>query len=319
MPMRAERWRRLGGVLGLALLALVAWRMLQFRDQLQLDVRVLRSPWLAAAVCAALASQAAFATAWHRLLGSGGAGAWRHDAACWSVSLAGKYVPGKVLQPVLRVGAYRGRASAVRVASAMLRELLLAMGASCTWVAAHAALDARAPAAWGWAAVAGAVLLPLAAWPPCWSWLEQLAARLARRAPASSPAAQVHAQAQAQAGGHAAQAWAWQVLAYLLLGVSVDGLARALVPGQAPGLLAATGAFGFAGIAGVLAFVVPAGLGVREAALAWYLAAWLPAGPAALLALAARACLTLAEGVAVAWGLWQLRAGRAPPPPASNG
>jgi hypothetical protein len=216
------------------------------------------------------------------------------------------------------MGTYRGRASGARVAAGMLRELLLAMGASCAWLAAHQALDARAPAGWWWPAAAGALLLPLAAWPPCWLRLERLARRLLRRAPSPSPSPSPSPPRDG-ADGHPLQAWAWHLLAYLLLGVSVDCLARALAPGFAPGTLAATGAFCFAGIAGVLAFVVPAGLGVREAALAWYLAAWLPAGPAALLALAARACLTLAEGLAVALGLWQLRAEGAAPPRATNG
>lgn len=308
--MRADIARRAGAVLGLVLLALVAWRLVQYRAQFG-DVAVLSGglmhagPSIAVALAAALLAQAAFATGWHRLLANpatpGTAGGWRRDAARWSISLGGKYLPGKVFQAVLRLGAYRGQAPGAIVAPALLREMLLSLGAACAWVALHAMADASAPRALGWIAGVAAFVLPLAALPAPWRALHAAARRALPRS---------EWLARAEAPGTPARtlvAWAWQLAGYLLLGLSVAALARAIAPGHALGWLACTGALCFAGIAGVAAFVVPAGIGVREAALAWYLSAWLAPGPAALLALAARVVLTLAEFAAIAFGLWQLR------------
>ena len=55
--------------------------------------------------------------------------------------------------------------------------------------------------------------------------------------------------------------------------------------------------------AGIAAFFVPAGLGVREAMLAGYLVQYMNPGEAGLVALLARAWLTLAEGAGIGLGL----------------
>lgn len=299
--MDARRWRWIGGLLGIALLALVGWRLVQYRDQLVLDWGMLSWPLLAAALACACAAQLAFASAWHALLARGAAGTWAHDAARWSVSLAGKYLPGKIFQAVLRLGAYRGSQGGTRIAPALLREMLLSVGAACTWVALHLSLSSAGPRVLLWPMVAGALLLTLLALPIAARPLAWLLARLLPRR------GDEHA---ALAPAHLASAWLLQLAGYFLLGVAVWLLARAIAPAHAPGLLGAVGGLCFAGVAGVAAFVVPAGIGVREAALAWYLAAWLPAGPAALLAIAARLCLSLAEAIAIAIGLARMRAER---------
>ncbi len=59
----------------------------------------------------------------------------------------------------------------------------------------------------------------------------------------------------------------------------------------------------FAGLAGIAAFFVPAGIGVREAALVWYLAPVIGPGPAALLAVAARVWISVGEAGLVAAGM----------------
>ena len=63
----------------------------------------------------------------------------------------------------------------------------------------------------------------------------------------------------------------------------------------------------FAGLAGIAAFFVPAGIGVREAALAWYLAPVIGPAPAALLAVASRLWISTGEAVLVGGGLLALR------------
>jgi glycosyltransferase 2 family protein len=296
--MRIDRWRLAGLLFGLALLLAVGWQLLAYRDQLAFDPRRLSWPLLVGAMAAALAAQGCFAAAWRRLLGTDAAPGWRDDAARWGVSLGGKYVPGKVFHALARIGLYRGRVAAGRLAPVVVRELLLGLGAACAWVALHAASDPRAAVPWWPVAGAALVLAALAVFLPT-PGLRVLSGKDDAGAAAGATAGRPR-------GTDAIAAWILQALGYLLVGLSVAALAQALVP-TAPGWLACTAAFCFAGVAGVLALVVPAGIGVREAALAWYLAAWLGAGPAALVALAARACLTLAEFLAVLLGLWHLR------------
>lgn len=319
MPDR--RWRWMGSALGAALLALVLWRLVEYRGQLHVDWSNLSWPLIIAAVAASCAAQLLFASAWHVLLPSTAAAGWRLDCARWSVSLAGKYIPGKIFQAVLRLGSYRAQGGTL-VAPAMLREILLSMSAACAWVAVHLATSPSGPRTFLWPAVVAALVLAAAALPAASRPFGQLLRRLlpTHSIAAAPPALRILA------------AWVLQAFAYILLGVSVWLLARALAPGQAlgqalghvlgpalgsalghtPGLLACIAGLCFGGVAGVAAIMVPAGIGVREAALAWYLAAWLPAGPAALLAIAARLCLTAAELVALLVGLWIVRA--SPPP-----
>lgn len=101
----------------------------------------------------------------------------------------------------------------------------------------------------------------------------------------------------------------WAVLGtgFALLGQALSP--DALAPGQ---LLMLAGAFTIAWNVGVFALFAPAGLGVREAAIAVLLAASFPAGWPALLALAAR--VWIVAGEAAAFGVAALWAPRAPTP-----
>jgi hypothetical protein len=314
---RAEVARRAGLALGLGLLCFVAWRLVAYGEQLGSGATTsafIAEAWplLSIALLVALLAQLAFATGWHRLLrdgmamrdadAAGVAHAWRHDVARWSASLGGKYLPGKVFHALLRLAAYHGRAPGALVAPAIVRELLLSIGAACAWVAIHALGDASAPRAIGWLAAAGAIALPLAALPSTWRMLRSTASRVSPRV------ASWLGSGGDGAVANVALAWAWQLAGYLLLGLALASLARAFATGSAPGLLVCTGALCFAGIAGVAVVFVPVGIGVREAAMAWYLSAWLAPGPAALLAIAARVAMTLAEFLVIAAGLWLLRA-----------
>lgn len=298
-PGRARAWRTLGLLLGLALLALVLRRLFADGARIALDWRAVHAPTLAAALLVALAAQALFATSWHRLLGAREAGGWRHDAARWAVSLAGKYVPGKVFQALLRLGAHRGSDPGAVVAPAFVREMLLSLGAAALLVAALAWNAPGAPQGVVVPLAAMALLLPLLALPAAAGPLRAIARRL--------PAA-TGLDAAATPPARLAHAWILQSGGYALLGLAVWLLGRGLGPATtvAPGLAVAALCFG--GLAGVAVVLVPAGIGVREAALAWFLAGALAPGPAALLAIAARLLLTLAELLAMLAGLWRLRA-----------
>lgn len=295
--MNRRLWHWLGALLGAALLAVVLVRLVQYRQQLTLDWRALSWPLLAAALACSCAAQLLFASAWHVLLPDGVAAGWRQDCARWSMSLAGKYLPGKIFQAVLRLGSYRADGGSARIAPAIVREVLLSLGAACAWVALHLASTSAGPRQLFWPMLAAAVILTIAALPVVTRRVSGLVRRWIPRLDAD----------RAPTFTGIAGAWGMQLGGYFLLGTSVWLLGCALAPEHPPGLLAAVGGLCFAGVAGVAAFVVPAGIGVREAALAWYLAAWLPAGPAALLAIAARLCLSAAEFAMIALGLLAMR------------
>ena len=113
------------------------------------------------------------------------------------------------------------------------------------------------------------------------------------------------------AAGSLLETWLLQLAGYVALGLGLAALARGIdlpAAGQAGTMIAA---LCFAGLAGMAAFFVPAGIGVREAALAWYLSPVLGIGPATLLAVVARIWISLGEAILVMLGLFLLR-GEAP-------
>lgn len=103
----------------------------------------------------------------------------------------------------------------------------------------------------------------------------------------------------------------WAVLG---LGFALLGQALSPVPLAAGQLLMLAGAFTIAWNVGVFALFAPAGLGVREAAIAILLASAFPSGWPALLALAARVWIVLGEALAFGVAaLWAPRAGASEP------
>ena len=102
-------------------------------------------------------------------------------------------------------------------------------------------------------------------------------------------------------------AWALQWVGYALLGLGLILLAHGLMRVPFALALPVTAAFCFAGVAGIVAFFAPSGIGVREAALAWYLAPYIGPGPAALFAIAARLWLTVGDLLLISMGMWLMR------------
>jgi glycosyltransferase 2 family protein len=294
------RWA--GAALGLAVFAVLVWRLAPHADALALAWRRLSAADLALAFAAFLAAQAAFAWSWHRLLHAAGeTGEFIGDAARWSVSLAGKYFPGKVWQAVARYGLYHGGARGARVAPAYLREMLLGASAAMACVTLGAPwLGAQArPLAWIFGT--GALVLALLAAPGVGM---RVAAVAARWLPGHVQLADTRWRAMLVA-------WGWQALAYGLLGLGFFALGRGLGWFEARHIGLAIAALCFGGLAGIAAFFVPAGIGVREAAIAWILAPVIGAGPALLLAVLARAWISLGEAVLVIVGLaWLQRHGK---------
>jgi uncharacterized membrane protein YbhN (UPF0104 family) len=90
------------------------------------------------------------------------------------------------------------------------------------------------------------------------------------------------------------------LLSWMTYGLSFWLLERGLgVPGSLP-LATAAGSFAIAYIVGLLAFIVPGGVGVREVVLIGLLTPALGAGGAVALSVASRILLTLTEVLAPA-------------------
>jgi uncharacterized membrane protein YbhN (UPF0104 family) len=292
--MPRKYWRWLGTALGAAVLLLVLQRLYLGRQQLQLSWRDVSWPLVAASFGLFLLAQSLFAFSWHRLLAEhGGAGSLRGDFARWCVTLAGKYVPGKVWQGVARLGLYHRSHGKFVVATAFAREMLLSVSAALALVALHGLLDSRAPQMTVPALVVALLLLFLAT-PPV---VRVLAGWLARSGRFS-----VEGRVGSRFGW--LLVWIFQLAGYALLGLGFVVLSKAMLASGPMLVLPGIAALCFAGVAGIAAFFVPAGLGVREAALAWYLSPFIGLGPAAMLAIAARVWLTFGELCLIALGLW---------------
>ena len=298
MPLRtALRWA--GLLLGLLVFGLVLLQVRTHRQQLD-------HAWAHAQIAPLLLSfllfflaQLLFALSWHRLLHAAGeTGNLRGDAARWGVSLAGKYFPGKVWQALARFGLYHGAPRGSRVAPAYLRETLLSVSAAMSLVAVQASATGKHLAVLAWPFGVAAVLLLLLSLPS----IARIVINLAR------PWSPLKLDLPEADAALLPLAWGLQLLAYVVLGLGCFALARAFGLLGAQAMFPTVAGLCFAGLAGIAAFFVPAGLGVREAALAWFLAPWMGAAPALLLAVLARLWISLGEAVVIAAGLWWLRA-----------
>ena len=126
--------------------------------------------------------------------------------------------------------------------------------------------------------------------PPVLNRLIALALRVARRPPLPAPLS----------SGGILRVAGWSIAAWLLYGVQVFVLARQLgADGGWLLLLQCTGAFAVAFASGPVLLVVPAGAGVREAALLLLLGPTITAPRAAVIAVVSRLLFIVGD---LAWG-----------------
>jgi len=274
---RVSDWLRWS--IGVLILAGLAWQAVHLAQTMP------SAPWprnplpVALSVVPAVLAFLAFAWSWIELAARDD---WRSAGRLWFASLLARYVPGAVWQGAVRVAGARaagtrvGRAvaqfaseqSLACASAALLALLLIGAGASLP--------DGLVPA------LAATAILAIAA-----------PLLLSRRMPSVRwPSRAI----LAMATGHGLLAAGF---ALFVLGWHEGPLADALAFAQA--LLVA-------GLAGVLAVFVPAGLGVREGVLAWLLAPLLGPAEALAVALASRAWTTGCE--LLAWASWQWIAAR---------
>lgn len=296
----AERYLRNGGlVFGVALFVVLLaylWREAGAGELALADVN--RAPLLISAVLL-LAAYVVQAQAWHLLVrAAGGHLPAAVNCGRWALSLLGKYVPGKVFNAVGRLVLYRHcPAGLPALTAALVAETLLTVTAAACVATVALLGSGGAPrsaliAAFGCAAV-GVVASFSTVLDRGLAWLAQQVSPGAKVVPIAWPKRILP--------------FGLQLGSYLLLGGGLYALTLAWQPAAGVPFAAVTGALCLSGIAGIVAFVVPAGLGVREGALVWVLAPFTGPVFAALIAVAARVWLTAGDAVAVIVGAWLLR------------
>jgi hypothetical protein len=220
------------------------------------------------------ASYIAFATAWARLRARGES--WLDVGGVWFASLLARYAPGGVWQGAVRASGDRLvgvglRDSLVRYAS---EQALACFSAATIALVSVAVRPLPMPAL---AAGLAAVALLAAIAPP-------LLARLGAPASWSRPAV------------------LWTLTAHVLMAAGFASFAASWLPADAVDFIGDARGFLIAGLAGLLAVFVPAGLGVREAVLAWLLAPRVGVAAAVAIAIGARVWLFACE--CLAWTAW---------------
>ena len=279
-------WPWIKAGLALVVLAAVGWRFWRDLGKLDPDRPAPDLGWLAVAGALYLAGMGFSAAFWTRLLGRLGSTPGTLAAVrAYYVSQLGKYVPGKALALMLRVGlagppaATAALAAFYEVLATMASGSLVALAFAPSWQATGMALALLA-------ATAGPIL------PPVFNLVSRRVVKpFTKEAPPRVPWS-------AFAEGLVLTAPCW-----LLFGLALACALRAVdapVPSY-PFLVAATA---LSYVAGFVVPISPGGLGVREYVLALLLVPPLDAGHVALAVLLLRLAWTLAEAVAAGILYW---------------
>jgi len=293
--MSGRGWVRWAGLAaGLAIIAALAWTVVDAWDVVTSFDWQPSPGWLALAVALALASLVLSALAYEAILGG-----LHHPAppvaatvSAWARSLLGRYVPGNVLMVVGRAvmaGAH-GVPKRITVAATTYEQVIALVAASLLAVVALFDVGSGSsvgPAAWLVLGVPlAAVLLHPRVFGPASAW----ALRRVHREPLSA----------LLPFGRVLLMVGWYLVTSALLGLSVWAFMRGVGgPGIGDPMGVASG-FLLAFVVSMLVFVVPSGLGVRDALLALVLARQVPGGVAVALSVGSRLFLIAVELVFVA-------------------
>ena len=214
---------------------------------------------------------------------------------------AGKYVPGKAMVILLRIGALsQENVNPVRSTVSVFMETLLMMAVGAA-VACVVIVWLPVPVWMKWCAVTVAVLASLPTVPPV---LKYVAARVS-----NNELEAINSNSErASSLSFFIQGWSWSLVSWMFIGASFTMLVSAIpsMTGSStnPLVLAAVSTAAIA-LAVVVGFVslLPGGAGIRELVLTTILATAIGAAHALLAALAARLMFIVVEG-ACAGGAW---------------
>lgn len=265
------RWRVVRVLLGLAAVLFVSLALMRGWQQVDDYPWELRPWWLAASAGAFTLFYVSQAAGWWLILrvfsircGALAAG------ATWSKSILARYIPGTVFMWLGRaLMSHAQGLDVARVSAAMVYEQALAVGGALIAVAAVLATTGAGGASAAWS-VAGVPLVLALLHPRLFRWAADRVLRLLRR-PALSVALPL---------GSALALLCYYVAAWLLAGAAAWLLARGVTDVGTEVLAEVIVAVALGYLAGMVAFFVPSGLGVKEAATAGVLAAELGASVA---------------------------------------
>lgn len=288
-------WVRWGGlVAGLVIIALLAWTVVDAWDVVTSFDWQPSAGWLVLSVVLALASLTLSALAYEAILG----GLHRPappvlaTVSAWARSLLGRYVPGNVLMVVGRavMAEAHGVPKRVTVAATTYEQVIALVAASLLAVVALLEIgsgSAVGPAAWLVLAVPlSAALLHPRVFGPLSSW----ALRRVRREPLGV----------LLPFGRVVLMIGWYLVTSALLGFAVWAFMRGIGGPDVGDPVGVASGFLLAFVVSMLVFIVPSGLGVRDAILALVLARQVPGGVAVALSVSSRLFLIPVELVFVA-------------------
>jgi uncharacterized membrane protein YbhN (UPF0104 family) len=241
------------------------------------------SPWaLLGAFAAVLAGQFCMLLAWRAVLaGLGSPLPVRVTGRIMFVGQLGKYIPGSVWAYAAMMDLGRDHGSPPRRTFACISlALVINLGVALSIAAATLATQQAVRQAWYLLLLVPVIIVCLH--PKVLTWGLNLALRLARKEPLES----------VLPGRTVLVAAGWTALGWL-----VYGLHTWLLSGRWDLYVVATGAYAFAWATGLLTFVVPAGVGVREGAMVLVLDPLIGTGPALAVAVVSRVAFTLGDVV----------------------
>lgn len=272
--------RLLRVVLALAALGFLGYGLAANWDETAAAVARI-SPWaVAGAFGAVLLGQFCMLLAWRQVLaGLGSPLPVRVAGRIMFVGQLGKYIPGAIWAYAAMMDLGRDHGSPPRRTFACISlALVINLGVGIAIAAATLATQEAVRQSWYLL-----LLLPVIAvcmHPKVLTWGLNLALRLARRETLDT----------VLPGRRVLAALAWTVLGWL-----VYGLHTWMLAGRWDLYVVATGAYAFAWSTGLLAFLVPAGVGVREGALVLVLHPIIGTGAALAVAVVSRLAFTLAD------------------------
>lgn len=270
----------------LVVAAAVAYAMITNWDGIVQTFRVLSWKSLIAIVVAIACSMFASVKVWQHLLAAMGTEVrFGHAAQVNLVGQLGKYLPGSVWAFVIQT--QLGKRFRIPRARALVA-LLLAAGMSIVTALAVGALGVGPLVDrwgnWAWLLALGPIGLVALA-PPLLTRIANLAIKLMRRL-------QLDANLRAK---HVLIATLWCFVSWAFLGLHVWLLTGSLADQTVSGYVICTAAISLAMASGFIAFVLPSGIGVREAILIAGLAPIATTKEALAIALASRILFTIAD------------------------
>ncbi|MEU0570181.1 lysylphosphatidylglycerol synthase domain-containing protein [Nonomuraea sp. NPDC005983] len=242
------------------------------------------SPWaVLGSFAAVLVGQFCMLVAWRQVLaGLGTPLPLRVAGRIMFVGQLGKYIPGSVWAYAATMELGRDHGSPPRRTFACISlSLVINLGVALSIAAATLATQQAVRQAWYLLLLVPVIIVCLH--PKVLTWGLNLALRVARREPLES----------VLPGRTVLVAVAWTALGWFVYGLHIS-----LLAGRWDSYLIATGGYAFAWASGLLAVVVPAGVGVREGALVLVLTPVIGTGAAYAAAVVSRVAFTLGDALA---------------------